>query len=540
MEDKTKSFFSLKQALRFYRTVRYLKFNQVYCRVCYPLKKLCYSPAPIPGRQMSAALQQPRIRFTELSGIEHSYHPENTTFTFLNRTTSFGNRIDWEFKDFGLLWSFHLHYFEWLNDTDIPVEKSLDSIRQYIDNQNKGYIFNHSFTASYRIVNWIRFCVLHEIRNEDIYTHLYRQAQRLSAFPEYELMGNHLMENGIALVWAGLFFKDERLLRRGKHILSGQLPEQVLADGAHFEKSISYHTILLKRLMELAFYYQQSTDKDKFYDELIYSCNMMLSHVFVLNGADDFLPLFGDSNEKMNISMQDLKNLAQNLLLNPCDLSLGESGIRKLEGKDFTLFFNLGNVPASYQPGHAHADAFTFCLNVKGQPVIVDPAVSTYEPGDQRMRERSTASHNTVFVEHTDSSEVWASFRMGKRVESKWLIDSCEIIDCEHNGYFSNYKIIHKRSIRCVQKKVLIEDTLMGWKGQNATIAFHFYPGLEPECNKESGRITVGNMSVEVEGAELYIEDYKYSKDFNVAIPAKRLVGIIKKETIRTTIDLNE
>lgn len=491
-------------------------------------------PGRIPARQMKAAMVHEQVRLTHSAVSLHTYDPRTRTFTFLNRTKSFGNEIDWTFKDFGLLWSFHLHYFDWLLSSDMNAEKGLDEIVQYIDKQNKGYFFNNSYIASYRIVNWLRFCLRSGIRDERVFASLYRQSRRLAAFPEYELMGNHLMENGIALVWAGLFFSDEYLLKKGEGILLQQLPEQILEDGVHFEKSYAYHTILLKRLLELAEYYACFSKSNNFYKELIVSCSKMLSHVFVLNKTHDFPPMFGDSNEGMCVSVFELKSLAQNLLLKVEQLPLGVSGIRRLDSGICTLFFNLGNVAAPYQPGHAHADAFAFCLNVEGAPLLVDPGVSTYEKGVMRSRERSTAGHNTVFVAGADSAEVWASFRMGRRPECNYLVDSDNVVDCEHNGYFYNFEITHRRAISIEENKIRLCDCLKGWKGQDAGIAYHFYPGIEPQ--RKGNGWQVENVLIEIEGAETHVEDYQYAKDFNVTVPARKIVGKIKKETIRTTI----
>ncbi|MBL7713750.1 MAG: alginate lyase family protein, partial [Chitinophagaceae bacterium] len=401
-------------------------------------------------------MEHPELQLTIVPACLQAIDLREHTFTFLNRTKSFGAGIDWAFQDFGLLWSFHLHYFGWLSAFGITKEKGLDILLQYVENYNKGYFFEHSYVASYRLVNWMRFCLDHSIREERIFASLYRQSQRLAAFPEYELMGNHLLENGIALVWAGLFFGDGRLQEKGERILLQQFPVQVLSDGAHFEKSYAYHTVLLKRLLELAGYYGHFSKETIFYKQLIDICSRMLSYVFVLNNGNNFPPMFGDSNEGMYIPFADLKNLAQNLLLKNDKLPLGESGIRRLDKGACTLFFNLGNITASAQPGHTHADAFTFCLNVGGLPVLVDPGVSTYEAGAVRQRERATAGHNTICVAGADSAEVWASFRIGRRADCICLSEDFEMLDCEHDGYLDDFSIMHRRMLRFEESTILI------------------------------------------------------------------------------------
>ncbi|MCS2404764.1 heparinase II/III-family protein [Bacteroides salyersiae] len=45
---------------------------------------------------------------------------------------------------------------------------------------------------------------------------------------------------------------------------------------------------------------------------------------------------------------------------------------------------------SDYQPGHAHADTFTFELHINNRPVIIDTGTSTYEVNEARFYERST------------------------------------------------------------------------------------------------------------------------------------------------------
>lgn len=71
---------------------------------------------------------------------------------------------------------------------------------------------------------------------------------------EYHLLGNHLLANAKALVFAGLFFSGgqaDSWLRKGLKLLRAQLPEQILADGGHFERSPMYHAIILEDLLDL-------------------------------------------------------------------------------------------------------------------------------------------------------------------------------------------------------------------------------------------------------------------------------------------------
>ncbi len=71
---------------------------------------------------------------------------------------------------------------------------------------------------------------------------------------EVHLLGNHLFANAKALVFAGLYFSGdeaEEWLQKGLSILEREVPEQVLGDGGHFERSPMYHSIILEDLLDL-------------------------------------------------------------------------------------------------------------------------------------------------------------------------------------------------------------------------------------------------------------------------------------------------
>jgi hypothetical protein len=119
----------------------------------------------------------------------------------------------------------------------------------------------------------------------------------------------------------------------------------------------------------------------------------------------------------------------------PSPTPLTDSGYRMLTTTRLEVFIDIGPVGPNHQPGHAHADTFSFVLHIDGQPVIVDPGTSTYEIGPRRSWERSTAAHNTVTVAGADSSEVWSGFRVGRRAQVQVLIDTPHCVEAVHTGY---------------------------------------------------------------------------------------------------------
>ena len=115
----------------------------------------------------------------------------------------------------------------------------------------------------------------------------------------------------------------------------------------------------------------------------------------------------------------------------------GYYGARTVTGH--YVICDAGPIGPDYQPGHGHADFFSFEMSLRGARVVVDSGVSTYQSGPMRNYCRSTRAHNTVEIEGRDQVELWAAFRVGRRcrpqeVNWKELADGFELSG-RHDGY---------------------------------------------------------------------------------------------------------
>jgi len=536
MQGKLDSFFSFKYIARLFYTLRYLKWQQFFFRVYYPIKYIFFSPKEIGDQQLECTRSHQKITFPSFLINQQLFDAQDQSFTFLNQRKYFAGPIEWSFDKFGLLWKFHLHYLDWLNDANLSVDDRLVTLQSFVASYKKNYIFCHSYPASLRIVNVIKFLIEHEIKDDAIVQNLYRQASRLSAFPEYEIRANHLLQNGIALFWAGIYFGDPNFELIGKKILKKELKVQVLNDGIHFEKSAAYQSIITKDLLGLIFLLRAKSIDNQFDHYLTQHCTLLLSGLRKLLTPDGRYMNFGDANDEMSIPFLELLIVAQNLHININELELDESGYRFFGTVHFNLLFNLGNVPAVFQPGHAHADAFSFCLNSKKKQIIVDRGVSTYEPSLLRLEEKSTAAHNTISIENANTADVWSAFRMGKRAEIKLNTISERNLECEHNAFQKCFGIIHSRKLEIQEDLICIIDDLRGWNGQMAQLFLHFHPDVELVQVGECWKVKDTEISIKIENCNSFVDEYQYSIGFNKTRKAKRIIGDIQTTNIKTVI----
>ena len=114
-----------------------------------------------------------------------------------------------------------------------------------------------------------------------------------------------------------------------------------------------------------------------------------------------------------------------------------------VNSENFHAILDVGELGPNHQPGHAHADTLSFELSLFEKRFIVNSGTSTYSNDDRRSFERSTSAHNTVEINGMNSSQVWKSFRVGKRALPYILSisDSMPVtIRAKHDGYRSIFQ----------------------------------------------------------------------------------------------------
>ena len=291
---------------------------------------------------------------------------------------------------------------------------------------------------------------------------LYSQLLLLEKKLEYRLLGNHLLEDSYALYIGAAFFREEAKLKKYQTLLYSQLQEQILPDGAHFEQSPMYHCILLDRLLDCI--------NIRKTNELVAYAERMLGHLESMCWEGQNIPLLNDSAKGIAPEPRQLFDYAKRLGLSWVPIKMKECGYRKLIAGGIDAIIDVGNITASYQPGHTHADCLNYVLHINGNPVVVDTGVSTYNPTERRQYERSTPAHNCVSVGGKDSSEVWGGFRVGKRCEVQIINDGDSCVVASHNGY--DKPCIREFQIN--QQEFIIIDRYKG----NAVSYIHLAPGV--------------------------------------------------------------
>ncbi|EZH72300.1 hypothetical protein ATO12_22880 [Aquimarina atlantica] len=516
-------------------TVKYLRFKQIYYQLYYLIRNKFFK------RKYTKQLKKEihPLNWKDSFLYPNSFTKENK-FTFLNLPHQFTDKIDWNYANFGKLWTYNLNYFDFLNQKDCSVNEGLALINDYIENEVNLKDGKEPYPISLRGINWIKFLSKNKISNIDIDQTLYNHYETLIHNLEYHLLGNHLLENGYSLLFGAYYFKDEVLYKISKRILIKELNEQILYDGAHFELSPMYHQILLHRLLDCINLVQNNLWKeDKLLLFLEKKAIKMISWLEEVTYHNGNIPMVNDSAYNIAPTSQQLFEYAIKLKLNWNKGNLMDSGYRMLKNESYELFVDVGDIGPKYQPGHAHSDTFSFELYVKNKPILVDPAISTYEKNDNRLKERGTAYHNTVKIGNQDQTQVWDGFRVAKRAKVIDLKEKESILEATHNGY-KNLGVTHTRRFSFQESKILIKDTISKEINTEQVAFFHFHPDIK-KVEISGAQIYLPNENVGIkfdnELLNLETENYEYALGFNKKKTAKK-IKVYFKTTLSTTISI--
>lgn len=439
------------------------------------------------------------------------------------------NKLDCEINN---LWdcntsdlvNFNIHYLTFLS-TNLSLSDKIFMLDHYIDYSKNNYsrFIYHPFVISIKLVEIIRFMMFYSLKNPVYDQFLISQTKFLQKRIEKHLMANHILFNGIGLLFSAYYFCNEKFFKQAEHILENELSKQFLDDGMHFELSPMYHAIIIKELLKC---YDLMVHNKFFKTNLLESIEKTLEKAmgyYNFISVDGFYPNFNDSffspDLRKDIIATYFKSLglkAQNILQSK------SSGFRKYSLGSFTMIYDVGQIGPQYQLGHAHADSLTFCLYHNAKPIIVDTGTSIYEDTSQRFIERSTDSHNTVKCGEYNSSDVWSSFRVGRFAKTFIKNERDNYISAYHDGYkFLGF--IHNRSINIGDNVIKIYDQINC--DHIVTSFLHFHPSEKIEV-LENQIIINGTILIQLENFTSFkIEPYMYAAGYNKLEEGMKFIG---------------
>lgn len=498
-----------------FHTVRYLRPVQVYRRL--------YRPRPSLPIVLDVSVREPLGTWTQPIS-RPSNQIANNRFRFLNQEHTIES---WNDEELPKLWLYNLHYF------DYPTADLIERwIRENPTGMGNGW---EPYPLSIRIVNWIKWAITHAPINQAVLNSLQLQSEYLSQSLEYHLGGNHLLANAVALTIAGLHFNGEpaqRWTQLGTNLLAGELDEQILSDGGHYERSPMYQAVLLESLLDLINVSQTLNPLLEVNRCSWRKCaGNMLGWLLKMTHPDGQIAFFNDCAFDVAPEPSELLAYASRLGIEPPESPLSSSGYRRLSADETLALFDAGPVGPDHQPGHAHADTLSFELSHRGRRVLVNSGTSTYEKGLDRQWQRGTAAHNTVRIDRLDQSEVWSAFRVARRAFPFDIrSDGKSFAEAAHDGYSRlSDPVVHRRRLEISRTEVIVTDQIEGRGRHIIELFFHFHPSAQPNIALDP------KLTKDVKPSHWYPQ-------FNTSVPNTTVVGTWTGETpvqFKTVIPLS-
>jgi len=439
-------------------------------------------------------------------------------FEFYGITREFHGNIEWHSQVGNYLCDVELHSFRFLNamrclaedpaQRGATVRRGKEMIRGWV--AQCTYPHNpawHPEVISKRVLNWIKWLIDYpESDDADILDSLSRQITCLERNIETFLPGTQLVENGLALAAAGLYFfcdgRPRQWLNKGTQILKSTLDKQLLPGGGHIQRSPMYQCTLLEELLTCCNLFLARGMEPNW---LLQKINAMLQRMMDLLHPDGRIPLLNDSVFGYAPEPADILDYAKRTFdFHPRTPAreYEDDGYIVFRDSNCFLIIDGGPIGPDYLPSHGHADTLSYEMSIDGKRVIVDSGVFGYQSDGIRAYCRGTAAHNTVVVDSCDQSEMWRAFRVGHRAHAFSPI----VVDGErlsffvggHDGYQSlRCGAIHHRTLLHVPDEFfVVSDSLSGCGSHRLESHIHLTPGLKPEWQDDRMAVIDGDKTI--------------------------------------------
>ena len=410
----------------------------------------------------------------------------------------------------------YLHRWHWLlvncseNSSNLGVEKNLgyDLVRSWINEFKLSPEFfpNDTYSVSERLSNIILFA-----RNcsgnwtdipPDIKQNIYFMASFIARNIEYypkSLSGNHVLNNGRALLLSGLVLGENTLTSIGEIVIKERLLNIFDKSGFLQEGSSHYQLLVTRWLLEIRMALIEF-NKTKFLDEIqhLISKSINCCKYFLVGEKDNLsMPFFGDispdckptwlfdilesplsSKGPKKGSINGWARLYSNFKL-PEKYTFHNIGSyeflnnddwTKIEFHNWSIFIHHENSNMKSIASHAHHDFGAFVLFYKNNEIFLDPGRYSYASEMFDNYGSLSSSHNTLTVNSFAPSLsrgdriLPLSYKRNDIIVKRISSEKGVTIEILHEGFqrLRNGIGSHKRIIELKEEEFLLKDRLEG------------------------------------------------------------------------------
>jgi uncharacterized heparinase superfamily protein len=455
-------------------------------------------------------------------------------------------KVPWELSRFHQVWWLGKAY--WVTRNEQYAQKFGALIEDWIEQNplGEGPNWTAAMEAAIRACNWIAgyyfFCESKSL-SPQFWLRFLKSLHAHGRFIENNLEyswrnGNHFLSDIVGLTFLGNFFHQTSFgkmwLRRGVAGLQEAMETQVYPDGVDYEKSTSYHRLVLELFYSATILCMKNNIR--FAGRYMQQLERMVEFVQHYTRPDGSAPLIGDADDgrlfKFSMS-EDLNDHRHALsvgaiLFDRRDFQVaagefsqdalwffggegfekhqrlqGESlpfssrafpdgGFYVLRSSDAHIFVDAGDLGMMGRGGHGHNDTLSFELWAHGAPLIVDSGTYAYtSDAEARAEFRSTRAHNTVVVDGREIAEFADLWSVKEDATNPKVLewntdDQRDVLVAEHHGYQRIASgVTHRRGFKLSKQalELVVTDEIIGTGKHEIQSFLHFAPGVKLELS---------------------------------------------------------
>ncbi len=389
-------------------------------------------------------------------------------FTFAGETVETSGSSPFALETSNAEWMEHLHRFQWLRhlhaaDNELARSNGTALISDWIDLWGSRYQSRpwRSDILAQRLIAWLShgptlFHNLSEASVRKFQKSVTKQTKYLQYNAQHTRDGYPRLISYMALAFAGLCIQNlEKHIHSVGKDLAREISRQILPDGGHISRNPIVLIDLLADLIPLKQLYQ-----DRGYPpppELLSAIDRMI-------GAVRFFTHYSKELAQFNGTGQTPSELVARILARdeskiPAPISAPHSCYERLQGGQTTVIVDTGCPINKATASDAMAGTLSFELTSGSIRFITNCGVPEIERSKYVQFSRATAAHSTATIGDTSSSrfagESWlhkmlpSSLVLAPKVSdfSRQLVDGFNQVNASHNGYESNFGLIHEREL---------------------------------------------------------------------------------------------
>jgi len=480
------------------------------------------------------------------------YKPTLSTLSCLIKYEKKKNKIEnfyvdsiWKNKNISEKDYKKLQNFYWLFTIDLKSSKKLPQtiIQNWIDN-------NHSYnsksweidTLSKRVIAWISNSKLtydetdgnyknnfNEIINKQV-NHLINEINRSN-------LVNDKMIGCTAIMITGLSYSNEKFISYGldllRKIINSSFDSQFFPKSRSIRQLVFYlkYFVLIRELLK-----ESLNEIPEYLDEIIF----FLGKAYNYSWSSYKGSLLFNGNHELDLTDFD-KYLDLHRYKFKSDINeIG--GYSILKNKNYLLAMDIGSSPDKKYSENFQGGPLSFEIVFKGKKLICNSGYFQDHKHQLNKISKSTAAHSTLIIDNTSACTFKKNNRGLNIIEKGYKCLNKKIVNKKdywslsgsHDGYLSNYGIIHERNIEFFPdlNKIIGKDKLIkkkNYKSCNFEIRFHLMPNVKVTKIQDSKSILIElensgwkfyseHGSIDVENGLYFGKKNTFSENQNICI----------------------